>query len=72
MAAVCSDDYGRLIEAPFVSFNHIIKQGYWCMPCCILDENVHYKMKVCSEMESEEDIRNQNQKHGRCGIEFNP
>ena len=72
MAATCFKPSGWGIETPFASWNHIMKQGYWCMPCCILDENVHNKMKVCSEVRTRVDIRNQNQKHGRCGIEFNP
>ena len=59
-------------KAPFVSWNHIIKQGFWCMPCCILDENVHPKMKVCSSMPKEEDICKQQDAHGRCGIDFDP
>ena len=76
MAAVClklgSTGKEAVIEAPFVSWNQIMKQGFWCMPCCFMDENVHYKMKFCSAMPSGELIRNQNQKHGRCGIDFNP
>jgi hypothetical protein len=61
-----------VIEAPFVSWNHIIKQGYWCMPCCILEENVHAKMKTCSKMPHQDDICKQQNIHGRCGIEFDP
>jgi len=61
-----------VIEAPFVSWNHVIKKGYWCMPCCILEDKVHAKMKVCSDMPTQEDICKQNNIHGRCGIEFNP
>ena len=61
-----------VIEAPFVSWNHIIKQGYWCMPCCILEENVHAKMKTCSQMPHQDDICKQQNIHGRCGIEFDP
>ena len=77
MAAICTRPGGRgsggaTIETPFVSWNHFLRQGYWCMPCCILKENKHSKMKVCSELPSVKDLRNQNQKHGRCGIEFNP
>ena len=60
-------------KAPFVSWIHFIKQGYWCMPCCILDlENNHPKMKTCSSMQTQEDICNQQSIHGRCGIEFDP
>ena len=61
-----------VIEAPFVSWNHIIKQGYWCMPCCILDTDVHAKMKTCSSMPNQADICKQQNIHGRCGIEFDP
>ena len=60
------------IEAPFVSWNHIIKRGYWCMPCCILRDNIHAKMKVCSDMPTQEKICQQQNIHGRCGIEFDP
>ena len=63
---------GAVIEAPFVSWNHIIKQGYWCMPCCILEDNIHPKMSVCSSIPTQEEICKQHSKHGRCGIEFNP
>ena len=63
---------GAVIEAPYVSWNHIIKQGYWCMPCCILEDNIHPKMSVCSSIPTQEDICKQHTKHGRCGIEFNP
>ena len=65
-------------KAPFVSWIHIIKQGYWCMPCCILEENVdlgitvHPKMAVCSSMSTDEKICEQQNRHGRCGIEFDP
>ena len=59
-------------KAPFVSWIHIIKQGYWCMPCCILEENVHAKMKTCSQMPHQDDICKQQNIHGRCGIEFDP
>ena len=81
MAAVCFDPNTSclteaypfcLVEAPFVSWNPILKQGYWCMPCCILEENNHSKMRVCSELSSPRDIRDQYNRHGRCGIEFNP
>ena len=57
-------------KAPIVSFLKITKQGYWCMPCCILDENVHPKMKVCSSLPTDEEICKQQESHGRCGIEF--
>jgi len=63
---------GAVIEAPFVSWNHIIKQGYWCMPCCILEDNIHAKMKVCSAMPTQEEICKQQKIHGRCGVEFQP
>ena len=68
----CTTGRDCVIEAPFVSWNHIMKQNFWCMPCCILDENLHYKMALCSAMPTEKDIRNQYNRHGRCGIEFNP
>ena len=63
---------GAVIEAPFVSWNHIIKQGYWCMPCCILEDNIHPKMSVCSSIPTYEEICKHHSKYGRCGIEFNP
>ena len=63
---------GAIIETPVVSWNHIIKRGFWCIPCCILDENIHPKMKVCSSMPNHEDICKQQNIHGRCGIEFDP
>ena len=59
-------------KAPIASYLKITKQGYWCMPCCILDENVHPKMKVCSSLSTDEDICKQQEIHGRCGIEFHP
>ena len=59
-------------KAPFASWNHVITRGYWCMPCCILDDNVHPKMKACSAMPTAEDICKQQDLHGRCGIEFDP
>jgi len=61
-----------VIETPIVSWNHIIKAGYWCMPCCILDDQKHAKMKLCSEMPTQEDICKQQDIQGRCGIEFDP
>ena len=61
-----------LVEVPYVSWNHIIKSGYWCMPCCILDEYVHPKIPVCSQIPTFEDVCNQNIIHGRCGIDFHP
>ena len=60
------------IETPFVTWNHVIKQGYWCMPCCILEDNIHPKMKVCSSIPTHGDICKQHHIHGRCGIEFDP
>ena len=63
---------GAVVETPFASWNHVIKQGFWCMPCCILEDNIHAKMKVCSAMPSQEDICKQQNIHGRCGIEFDP
>ena len=63
---------GSNIEKPYLSWNHIIKHGYFCLPCCILDENVHPKMGVCSNMKTDEDICNQYENHGICGIEFDP
>ena len=61
-----------VIEAPYVSWNHIIKAGYWCMPCCILPDDNHPKMKQCSEMPTQKDICKQNSIQGRCGIDFQP
>ena len=57
-------------KATTKSYLKITKQGYWCMPCCILDENVHPKMKVCSSFSTQKDICKQQYIHGRCGIEF--
>ena len=57
-------------KATTISYLKITKVGYWCMPCCILDENVHPKMKVCSSMPTQEDICKQQESHGRCGITF--
>ena len=61
-----------VIEAPLVSWDHVIKEGYWCMPCCILEKDKHSKLNTCSAMPTIEDIRDQNRRHGRCGIDFNP
>ena len=72
MAAVChKPNGGALIEAPFVAWNHILKR-YACMPCCILEDNKHSKMPLCSSIPSEKDVTSHSHKHGRCGIEFNP
>ena len=60
------------LETPFVSWNHILKLGYWCMPCCILEENNHSKMPVCSRIPSYEKVCKHNNIHGRCGIDFDP
>ena len=57
-------------RATTISYLKIIRKGYWCMPCCILDENVHPKMKVCSSLPTDEEICKQQESHGRCGIEF--
>ena len=64
--------YGSNIETPYVSYNLIRRRGWFCLPCCILDENVHPKMNVCSNMPTDEDICNQYDKHGICGITFDP
>ena len=61
-----------VVEVPFVSWNHIIQKGFWCMPCCILEEGVHAKMKACYQMPTKEDICKQNSLHGRCGVNFDP
>lgn len=66
------DGNAAVVETPYVSWNHIIEQGYWCMPCCILEDNVHAKMQVCSAMPQQKDVCKQQRIHGRCGIEFNP
>lgn len=84
LAAICSKDscgtlfcllYRRndpeLLKRGIVSWDHIIKQGYWCLPCCIL-ENVHPEMSPCSAMRTEEDICKQRDLHGTCGIQFHP
>ena len=65
-------DNGAVIEVPFVSWYHIIKQGYWCIPGCILDDFVHPKMALISDMPTFADMCKQNAIHGRCGIDFNP
>ena len=61
-----------VLEVPFVSWNHVIKTGYWCLPCCILTDNMHPKMQECSKLPTQEDICRQHQINGRCGIEFDP
>ena len=61
-----------VLEVPFASWNHIIKQGYWCIPGCILDGNVHPKMALISDMPSLDAMCKQYAIHGRCGIDFNP
>ena len=61
-----------VVEVPFVSWNHIIKSGYWCLPCCILADNMHPKMQECSKLPTQEDICKQHNINGRCGIEFEP
>jgi len=58
-------------KATTISYVKITKKGYWCMPCCILDENVHPKMKACSSLSSQQDICKQQERHGRCGVSFN-
>lgn len=60
----------ELLKRGIVSYNHVIKQGYWCMPCCILEESIHPKMALCSSMPAQEDICKQQKLYGRCGIEF--
>ena len=74
VAAVCYEagGSGAVVEAPFVSWDYIMNKGYWCMPCCILEENNHSKMKTCSQIPTEELIRRHHNIHGRCGIEFHP
>lgn len=73
MAAVCfKPGGGAVVEAPFVSWDPLTKQGYWCMPCCILEDENHSKMKSCSEIPTEELVLRHHNTHGRCGIEFNP
>ena len=63
---------GAVIVAPYVSWNHILKQGYWCIPVCILNENRYPKMALSSDMPTLGEICKQNDIHGRCGIDFYP
>ena len=63
---------GSLIEAPYVSWNHILKQGLWCMPVCILEDNIHPKMILASKIPTAQEMCKQYAIHGRCGIDFNP
>ena len=73
MAAVCfKPGGGAIVEAPFVSWDPLTKQGYWCMPCCILEDDNHSKMKSCSEIPTEQLVLRHHNIHGRCGIDFNP
>ena len=80
LAAVCSkapcpsspDSFNHVIESPFASWAYIIEEGYWCMPCCVLGDQVNQKMKICSDLPGQNDICEQASNHGRCGIEFNP
>ena len=58
-------------KATTKSYLKITKRGYWCMPCCILDENVHPKMKFCGSLSTDEAICKQQERHGRCGVTFN-
>ena len=61
-------------EKPFVTWNHVIKQGLWCLPCCIidLDGNRHPKMNLCSSLPTKEEVCKQQNLHGCCGLDFNP
>ena len=61
-----------VIEQPYNGWNHIIKQGYWCIPACILEDNIHPKMIVASKMPTAQEMCKQYAIHGRCGIDFNP
>ena len=70
----CSENlsHGAVVEAPYVSWNHILKQGYWCLPTCILEDNIHSKMAVISSLSSQRAMCKQYASHGRCGIDFHP
>ena len=61
-----------VLEAPYVSWNHILKQGYWCMPACILEDQIHPKMNTNSALSTAQKICEQYAIHGRCGIDFHP
>ena len=53
-------------------WNHLMKQGYWCMPACLLEDNVHPKMILSNKMPDAQEMCKQYAIHGRCGIDFNP
>ena len=73
MTALCYlTDGGPIVETTFEYWVSRIIDNYKCLPCCILGENIHPKMKQCSSMPSTSDIINQQTLHGRCGIDFNP
>ena len=70
--APCEYKHQGLTEVSWRGLIHKIKQGYWCMPCCYVDENIHPKMKSCMSLPTPESICHQQNIHGRCGVEFNP
>ena len=66
---------GAVIE--FSGWNHdviynLMKKGYWCMPACILEGNIHPKMILSHKMPDAQEMCKQYAIHGRCGIDFNP
>ena len=73
LAASCylADD-GPVLETDLAHLEWRIYDNYTCLPCCILGDNIHSRMKMCSSMASASYIINQQALHGRCGIDFNP
>ena len=63
---------GDIVETTFEYWISRLNDDYKCLPCCILGEDIHPKMKACSSMPSASDIIKQQALHGRCGIDFNP
>ena len=65
-------DNGPILETDFANLAWRIYANYTCLPCCILGDNIHSRMKICSSMASASDIIKQQASHGRCGIDFTP
>ena len=63
---------GDIVETTLEYWVSRLNDDYKCLPCCILGEDIHPKMKTCSSMPSASDIIKQQALHGRCGIDFNP
>ena len=73
LTALCYlSEGGDIVETTFEYWIPRLNDDYKCLPCCILGEDKHPKMKTCSSMPSASDIIKQQALHGRCGIDFNP